>query len=100
MGFAGFSIFFFLTGIISLQLIEKAQLRLDAFSFLYFLYNFAVRLTISTALRACMPWSHLPARKWRLSAAQSPGQSCSHVQCAYSRSQQVTVGSRWCDMMA
>ena len=42
MGFAGFSIFFFLTGIISLQLIEKAQLQLDAFSFLYFLYNFAV----------------------------------------------------------
>ena len=42
MGFAGFSIFFFLTGIISLQLIEKAQLQLDAFSFLYILYNFAV----------------------------------------------------------
>ncbi|CAL5221531.1 g3739 [Coccomyxa viridis] len=42
MGFAGFSIFFFLTGIISLQLIEKAQLQLDAFSFVYFLYNFAV----------------------------------------------------------
>ena len=45
MGFAGFSIFFFLTGVISLQLIEKAQLQLDAFSFLYFLYNFAVSPT-------------------------------------------------------
>ena len=45
MGFAGFSIFFFLTGIISLQLIEKAQLQLDAFSFVYFLYNFAVSST-------------------------------------------------------
>ena len=61
MGFAGFSIFFFLTGIISLQLIEKAQLRLDAFSFLYFLYNFAVRLTTSTAFSHIRPCFHLPA---------------------------------------
>ena len=55
MGFAGFSIFFFLTGIISLQLIEKAQLRLDAFSFLYFLYNFAVCHATSTALYTRVP---------------------------------------------
>ncbi len=53
MGFAGFSIFFFLTGVISLQLIEKAQLQLDAFSFLYFLYNFAVRLA-AVLLYLCM----------------------------------------------
>lgn len=43
MGLAGFSIFFFLTGVIALQLLEKANARLDAFSFLFFLYNFAVR---------------------------------------------------------
>ena len=54
MGAAGFSIFFFLTGVISLQLIEKAQLQLDAFSFLYFLYNFAVRLA-ARHLYLCMP---------------------------------------------
>ena len=42
MGFAGFSIFFFLTGVIALQLIKKASLRLDAFSFIYILFNFAV----------------------------------------------------------
>jgi hypothetical protein len=43
MGFAGFSIFFFLSGLIALQLIEKAQIRLDAISFIFYLYNFAVR---------------------------------------------------------
>lgn len=43
MGVAGFSIFFFLTGVIVLQLLEKMQARLDVFSFLFVLYNFAVR---------------------------------------------------------
>lgn len=46
MAFAGFSIFFFPSGVIALQLIEKLQLRLDAFSFVFFLYNFAVGLTL------------------------------------------------------
>ena len=55
MGFAGFSIFFILTGIISLQLIEKSRLQLDAFSFLYFLYNFAVSFT------SCSPLGLPPA---------------------------------------
>ena len=47
MGFAGFSIFFFLTGAIALQLLEKAHARLDAFSFLFILYNFAARAPAS-----------------------------------------------------
>lgn len=33
MGFAGFSIFFILTGVIVLRLMEKAGLAMDAFSF-------------------------------------------------------------------
>lgn len=50
MGVAGFSIFFFLTGVIALQLLAKTQARLDAFSFLFFLYNFAVRITAASDL--------------------------------------------------
>ena len=61
MGFAGFSIFFFLTGVIALQLLEKAHARLDAFSFLFILYNFAARAPRSplpmTPLRLKLPVS-------------------------------------------
>ena len=42
MAFAGFSIFFLLTGIVLLQLIQKAALTMDAVSFSFILYNFSV----------------------------------------------------------
>lgn len=42
MAFAGFSIFFVLVGIITLQLLVKFQIPLDAFSFSFILYNFSV----------------------------------------------------------
>lgn len=42
MGFAGFSIFFVLTGIIVLKLLQKAEIHLDIISFCYILFNFAV----------------------------------------------------------
>lgn len=42
MGFAGFSIFFILTGVIALRLLEKAGIAMDAFSFIFILWNFAV----------------------------------------------------------
>ena len=43
MAFAGFSIFFTLTGLIALQLIVRFNVVLDAVSFAFILYNFAVR---------------------------------------------------------
>ena len=73
MGFAGFSIFFFLTGIISLQLIEKTHLQLDAFSFLYFLYNFAVSTApcspVVVRLQILLPVEYLP---WQFSLSTQP----------------------------
>lgn len=47
MAFAGFGIFFVLVGTIALQLIVKAQIPLDAFSFVFMLYNFSVSFTSS-----------------------------------------------------
>jgi len=54
MAFAGFSIFFVLAGILLLQLLETFDMAMDAFSYLFILYNFAV----------CSPqqifhWGHL-----------------------------------------
>ena len=46
MAFAGFSIFFTLTGLIALQLIVRFNVVLDAVSFAFILYNFAVRLRL------------------------------------------------------
>lgn len=42
MAFAGFSIFFALTGVIAALLIQRLHAHLDVFSFLFVLYNFAV----------------------------------------------------------
>lgn len=42
MAFAGFSIFFALTGIIAALLIQRVHAHIDVFSFLFVLYNFAV----------------------------------------------------------
>lgn len=42
MGFAGFNIFFFLSGTLTLKLFQAFHLHLDAFTFVYVLYNFAV----------------------------------------------------------
>lgn len=42
MGLAGFSIFFVLTGIIALELLQKWDVHTDFISFTYILYNFAV----------------------------------------------------------
>jgi presenilin 1 len=42
MGFAAFSIFFVLTGIIVLELLKKAHVHMDWFSLTYILYNFSV----------------------------------------------------------
>ena len=42
MGFAGFLIFFVLTGVILIDLVKLTRLRLDWFSFCYMLYNFSV----------------------------------------------------------
>ncbi len=42
MAFAGFSIFFVLAGILLLQLLETFDMAMDAFSYLFILYNFAV----------------------------------------------------------
>ncbi|EFN56673.1 hypothetical protein CHLNCDRAFT_144542 [Chlorella variabilis] len=41
MGFAGFSIFFVLTGLISIQLLQKAAIHTDFITFTYILLNFA-----------------------------------------------------------
>lgn len=46
MAFAGFSIFFTLTGLIALQLVVRFNVVLDAVSFAFILYNFAVRLCL------------------------------------------------------
>ena len=45
MAFAGFSIFFVLAGILLLQLLEAWNIAMDAFSYLFLLYNFAVSLS-------------------------------------------------------
>lgn len=42
MGFAGFNIFFFLTGTLWLKLMQAWHLHIDAISFCFILYNFAV----------------------------------------------------------
>jgi hypothetical protein len=42
MGFAGFSIFFTLTGLIILRLLQLAGAHLDWVSLVYILFNFAV----------------------------------------------------------
>lgn len=42
MGFAGFLIFFVLTGVILTQLIQLTRFPIDYISFLYMLYNFSV----------------------------------------------------------
>uniref|UniRef100_A0A061R1G5 Presenilin n=1 Tax=Tetraselmis sp. GSL018 TaxID=582737 RepID=A0A061R1G5_9CHLO len=42
MGFAGFNIFFFLTGTLLIKLWQTFHLPLDAISFCYVIYNFAV----------------------------------------------------------
>lgn len=42
MGFAAFSIFFFLTGTILLALLQRARVHLDVLSFSYALLNFSV----------------------------------------------------------
>ncbi len=42
LGFSGFSIFFLITGIIIIELIQKAGGHMDWFSFSYILFNFAV----------------------------------------------------------
>lgn len=42
MGFAGFSIFFVLAGIIALQLLQTWHVHIDFISFTYILFNFAV----------------------------------------------------------
>ena len=47
MAFAGFSIFFTLTGLIALQLVVRFGVVLDAVSFAFILYNFAVRPCLS-----------------------------------------------------
>ena len=44
MGLAGFSIFFVLTGIIAVELLQKWDVHMDYFSFVYILFNFAVRV--------------------------------------------------------
>ncbi|KAK9867147.1 hypothetical protein WJX84_008748 [Apatococcus fuscideae] len=54
MGFAGFSIFFILTGVIALRLMEKAGIAMDAFSFLFILWNFAV-VGVATAFYVPAP---------------------------------------------
>ena len=46
MAFAGFSIFFTLTGLVALQLVVRFSVVLDAVSFTFILYNFAVRLCL------------------------------------------------------
>eukprot|EP00873_Tetraselmis_striata_P023226 jgi/Tetstr1/443490/TSEL_031497.t1 len=42
MGFAGFNIFFFLTGTLWLKVMQAWHLHIDAISFCFILYNFAV----------------------------------------------------------
>lgn len=42
MGFAGFSIFFFLAGTIMLALLQHLRIHIDVISFAYMLFNFAV----------------------------------------------------------
>ncbi len=64
MAFAGFSIFFTLTGLIALQLVVKFGLVLDAFSFAFILYNFAVRL----CLLFCLYYPHVPSSEELLGA--------------------------------
>ena len=55
MAFAGFGIFFVLVGTILLQLIVKAQIPLDAFSFVFMLYNFSVSPHCSFLLGSYQP---------------------------------------------
>ena len=63
MGFSGFSIFFLLAGIIWLQLFEALDLAIDAFSFLFILYNFSVRCTKAfAAMLLCAPTAWLGNR--------------------------------------
>ena len=50
MGFAGFSIFFLLTGVVAIQLIQLQPVPVDAVSFTFILWNFSVRVTF---LRIC-----------------------------------------------
>ena len=42
MCFSGFTIFFFVTGMIILQVMRKVQLHLDLISFSYYIFNFAI----------------------------------------------------------
>ena len=43
MGIAMFNIFFFLTGVVALRLLQAIHLHMDVFSFCYLLFNFSVR---------------------------------------------------------
>lgn len=43
MAFAGFLIFFLLTGILAVELLDKANARFDSVSYLFMLWNFSVR---------------------------------------------------------
>lgn len=52
MGFAGFSIFFVLAGIILIELLQTWHVHLDFISFVYVLWNFAVR-RVFIILRRC-----------------------------------------------
>lgn len=53
MAFAGFGIFFVLVGTILLQLLVTAQIPLDAFSFIFMLYNFSVSQCVVSCSQPC-----------------------------------------------
>ena len=45
MAFAAFSIFFIITGVVAIQLIQMQPLPMDAISFYFILWNFSVKKT-------------------------------------------------------
>lgn len=50
MGFAAFSIFFVIAGIVAIQLLQMQPVPIDLISFFFVLWNFSVRLGKSKRL--------------------------------------------------
>jgi len=84
MAFAGFSIFFTLTGLIALQLVARLGLALDAVSFTFILYNFAARLApagVRPALAVAEPLQTAPRACSRQAPCAMAASRASAVPC-------------------
>ncbi len=84
-----------LTGIISLKLLQKAEVHMDLVSFCYILFNFAVwpqhsitqSRALAVALAAACSWQQVPLLwfLYRLFQGKCSAETCRQVQLAEAR---------------